>query len=153
MSKIWVIEEKGGRRKRGEREEKGLWWATELERWPRKVRSTKWTARKGALFYREEEEEEQVKAAGVHYSVILSSTAVGKVFFSVLESGAPISAVVVVFKAAFLSRMQKSCTRQRCTSAAPHVWERFDKLAFHYPAFLMLYDIIHQYVHLYQMKN
>ena len=71
-------------------------------------------------------------------------------FFSVLESGAPISAVVVVFKAVFLSRMQKSCTRQRFTSAAPHVRERFDKLAFHYPA---VYDIIHQYVHLYQMKN
>lgn len=46
---------------------------------------------------------------------------VGKVFFSVLES---VSAAVVVFNAVFLSRMQKS-------SAAPHVQERFDKLAFY----------------------
>lgn len=45
------------------REERSL-VHNELERWPRKVRSKKWTARKRGLFYREEEEEEEV--VGVH---------------------------------------------------------------------------------------
>lgn len=49
----WVIEEK----QEGCERSGGLWWAPELERWPRKVRSTKWTARKGGLFYREEQDE------------------------------------------------------------------------------------------------
>lgn len=51
--KSWVIEEK----QEGCERSGGLWWAPELARWPRKVRSTKWTARKGGLSYREEQDE------------------------------------------------------------------------------------------------
>lgn len=45
-------------KKRGEgEEEKSLWCASDLEKRPKKVRGKKWAARKGGLFYREEEGE------------------------------------------------------------------------------------------------